>query len=199
MGSEVIMRGNVSWYLASVDTARPTAPNIMPAAAWVQFGDSFWDDDGVTFSRTQEIDEETILNETDPVEAFRRSEMKMLAGQVKNFTAEALMRAFNSNAVTTEAPTSTDAGFREMSLDMGITVQMFALLCRVDASPYDTPNVHAEDFRTEIWFPRSAEIGDFETVLSAKASAMVPVSFKAFKSNVAANNNSVRIVDMAHS
>ena len=28
MGSEVIMRGNVSWYLASVDTARPAAPNI---------------------------------------------------------------------------------------------------------------------------------------------------------------------------
>ena len=36
----------------------------------------------------------------------------------------------------------------------------------------------------------------FETVLSAKASSMVPVTFKAFKSNIPANGNSIRIVDM---
>ena len=64
MGSEVILRGNVSWFLAPVDTARPDAPNIAPAAAWVAFGDQYWDDDGVTWSRSQEIDEEMILNET---------------------------------------------------------------------------------------------------------------------------------------
>ena len=149
-------------------------------------------------ARSQELDEETILNETLPVEAFRRATGLMLAGNVKNFTAEALARAFNSNAITTTAPSATDAGFREMSLDLGVQVTMLAMLCRVDASPYDLPNVHQEDFRTEIWYPRCAEIGDFEAALSAKASAMVPVTFKAFKSNTPANGNSIRMVDMAH-
>ena len=50
MGSEVIIRGLVSWYLAPVDTPRPAAPNLAPAAAWIQLGDSFIDDDGVAWS-----------------------------------------------------------------------------------------------------------------------------------------------------
>ena len=51
------------------------------------------------------------------------------------------MRAFNSNPITISAPTPTNVGYREMSLDSGIVVRMLSLLCRVDASPYDEPNV----------------------------------------------------------
>ena len=41
MGSEVILRGNVSFHLAPVDTPRPDAPNLAPAAVWAGvFGDS---------------------------------------------------------------------------------------------------------------------------------------------------------------
>ena len=41
MGSEVILRGNVSFHLAPVDTPRPDAPNLVPGAVWAGvFGDS---------------------------------------------------------------------------------------------------------------------------------------------------------------
>ena len=197
MGSEVILRGQVSMYLGPVDTDRPAAPNLPPDAAFVLLGDSYWTDDGITWTREVEYDDETILNEPQAVGDFLMSSNQMLAGSIKNFSAESLMRAFNSNPVTTTPPTSTNVGFREMSLDVGISVRKFALLCRVDGSAYDAPDVHTAGFRTEIWFPRCGERGSFESVLSAKGSSMVPVSFKSFKSNVAANENSIRMTDLA--
>ena len=199
MGSEVILRGNVSFHLAPVDTPRPNAPNIAPGVVWALFGDSYWTDDGVTWTRETAYDDETILNEPQTVGDFLMSSNQMLAGTVKNFRAEALMRAFNSNPVTVTPPTSTNVGFREMSLDSGISVRKFAMLCRVDGSPYDAPDVHTPGFRTEIYFPRCGERGSFESVLSAKGSSMTPVMFKSFKSNVAANDNSIRMTDLATS
>ena len=197
MGSEVILRGNVAMYLAPVDTARPAAPNLAPAAPWALFGDSYWTDDGITWTRETSYDDETILNQPQAVGDFLMTSNQMLAGTVKNVRAEALMRAFNSNPVTTTAPTANNVGFREMSLAASISARKFALLCRVDGSPYDDPDVHTAGFRTEIWFPRCGERGSFSSVLSAKGSSMVPVMFKAFKSNVAANEDSIRMTDLA--
>ena len=108
------------------------------------------------------------------------------------------MRAFNSatRSLLPRRPPTTSASVK-CPWTASISVRKFALLCRVDGSPYDDPDVHTAGFRTEIWFPRCGERGSFSSVLSAKGSSMVPVMFKAFKSNVAANEDSIRMTDLA--
>ena len=195
MGSEVLLRGEVSVWTGVVDTARPDGPNVAPAAAWVQMGDSYWSDDGITLMVEQTIEKDYILNEAEAVDAFRTAMMKSIGGNLKNLTAEALSHALNRNAITTTSPTATEVGFREIDLDIGTLVRTFAALCRVDASPYDEANVRTAGFRTEVWFPRAFETANFESVLSPKASSMFPFTFEGLKSPTP-NVGSLRITDL---
>ena len=59
-----LLRGTVDIWLGPVDTPRPDAPNIAPAAAWLAFGDSYFDDAGVTMMIDKTREKDYILNES---------------------------------------------------------------------------------------------------------------------------------------
>ena len=80
---------------------------------------------------------------------------------------------FNGNPITSAQGTtqSGDPIFSQMSLDSGIEVCKYALLCQIDASPYEGSNKHTPGYRTEIYFPRCAEKSEFETIAGHKQTA----------------------------
>ena len=62
----------------------------------------------------------------------------MLSGKVKNISAEALMRAFNSNPNRlSRPPPQRRSATGKCHLTPGLLCACSSLLCRVDASPYD--------------------------------------------------------------
>ena len=195
------LRGRVHWYLADAETPVTLAPNLTPVApTWVKFAESFFDNDGVRIMRAQVLEDEEALNELEPVDVWRTSDIKSVSGRVKDISMETLQKIFNGNAITTEPATAVvgalpaQVEYKQMSLDSGIEVCMYALICQIDASPYDNRNKgHRAGFRTEIYFPRCAEKGDFETIAGAKQTAMVPVEFQAYKSMTVGFSNLIRM------
>ena len=121
--------------------------------------------------------------------------MKSIAGNLKNYTLEALTHVLNGNAITTTPPTATEVGFRDVDLDIGTLVKNYAVLCRIGASPYDSPNIRTADFVSEIWYPRAFEDGQVESAFGPKATAMYAFMFEGLKSNVPANKGNLRVTD----
>ena len=191
------LRGRVHWFLADEDTAAPDMAiegNYSLLAAWTKFGSSFFDSDGVRIMRTQVLEDEEALNELEPVDVWRTSDIKMVSGRVKDISMETLRKVFNNNAISSEPLNlPTNVNYDYMSLDSGIEVCKYALICQIDASPYEGTNKHRAGFRTEIYFPRCAEKSDFETIAGYKQTAMVPVEFQAYKSETTGRYNLIRM------
>ena len=198
MASEVLLRGTVDIWLGPVDTPRPSAPNIDPAAAWEKFGDSYFDDAGVTMMIDKTREKDYVLNEAEAVDVFGTVFVKSIAGNLKNYALEAMTHVLNGNAITITPPTATDVGFRDIDLDIGTLVKNYAVLCRIGASPYDQPNVKTADFMSEIWYPRAFEDGQVEATHSPKATTMYAFMFEGLRSNVPANRANLRTTDLAH-
>ncbi len=188
------LRGRVHWWLADAETPVTAAPNLTPAAPWELFAESFFDNDGVRIMRSQALEDEEALNELEPVDVWRTSDIKTVSGRVKDISLETLRKIFNNNAIAATAATAAQVAYSSMSMDSGIEVAKYALICQVDASPYDgRNNLHRPGFRTEIYFPRCAEKSDFETIVGAKQTAMVPVEFQAYKSETVGFSNLIRM------
>ena len=199
MPSEVLLRGKVSWYIGDVDADIPAAPNLaIVPADWTAIGEPYIDDDGVQFALPSTQEDEMVNGQTLPVDSYRTFEQPSLGGNVKDFSAEVLSKALNSNTITTAPPTAANAGYREVNLERGPQVTMMAVLCRIEGSPYDTPNAHDAQFNTDIYLPRCCEGGGFESALGAKQTGMVPLMFKGYKSNTTGKNHVIRMVDLAH-
>ena len=189
-----MLRGRVRWHLADPDTDPPAAMTLPQGPIWTLLGGSFFENDSVMLARSQTIEDEEALNELEPVGAWRNTDIKMLRGRLKDFTLESLRIAFNGNSITPVAATNAAVGYSEMSLDSDIVVAMYALICTVDASPYDSPRVRRPGFRTQIYFPTCAEKSDsFESPLGPKQTSMIPLEFQAYKSMNAGRHNLIRM------
>ena len=109
MPSEVLLRGKVSWFIGDVDADIPAAPNIaIVPADWTAIGEPYIDDDGVQFALPSTQEDETVNGQTLPVDSYRTFEQPSLGGNVKDFSAEVLSKALNSNAITTTPPTAAN-------------------------------------------------------------------------------------------
>lgn len=199
MGSERITYGKINAYLGAVDAVIPSAPNITPdVSVWTEIGESFLTDDALTLTSAQELAYEMILNETNPVHVYRLTQDLMVAFSLKDFALEVVQKGFNNNPIVTSAPSATDVGYLQMSLEQGIAVTNYALLVVYHASPYDMPNVITPDFKSHIYLPRCNEMADFESAMGAKQPAMTPLSFRNIKSDTAANFAQMRVANLAH-
>ena len=113
---------------------------------------------------------------------------------MKDISLETLSYIFNGNVVTNvPGVVGMNVDYDWMSMDSGIQVCKYALICQIDASPYDTARKHTAGFRTEIYFPRCAEKSEFETIAGYKQTAMVPVEFQAYKSETTGRENLIRM------
>lgn len=193
------VRGRVAVHLADPDTDPPAAPSVAYAnfpAAWSLFGDSFFDNEVVRFMRDQTMEDEEALNELEPVDVWRTSDVKRVSGRLKDFTLETLQVIFNNNAITNVAAQGGNLAYSQMSLDADILVEKYAVLVSVDSSPYDSANVHTTGFRTQLYLPNGAEVSNFDSPLSPKHTAMVPFEFKGYKSQTTGKTALIRMTKM---
>ena len=199
--------GNVYVWLGDMDTVRPAAPNIAPAASdWTLMGTTLGTgadqinivnlpDEGVTWEVTQTINPERDLNDVFPSDGFRVEADQMVNFSLKDFRAEIIQNALNGSAdnnlvtisAVDNAATPKEAGYRQLGVSaMGVAVTKVALLVRVDNSPYQ---VAGAGYVSEFWTPSCYEMSNFSTVLGSRAASMVPFQFMSILSRAAANVN----------
>ena len=179
MGVEVMVRGDVHLYVATAGTAKPSLDGTLDSGVWKEFGNSYFDGDGITVSGNQTVEEEEINNSVYGQEAFRTRAELMVSGQVKDFSLEAVAQAMNQNTIAETAATATASGFKSMPLKLGTTVKKVAILVRGSA-PYGNADDN-DDWNLQVWIPRAYEAGNFTTVLGKGAASLVPVEFRALE------------------
>lgn len=145
---EVVAHPLTVW-LAPVGTAFPDVSED-PDASWIKLGtsgDENYDEDGVTITHEQTIEEWTPAGSTGPRKAFRTEERLLVAFNLVDISADQYAKVLNDTDVTQVAAGSGTAGADEFGLSQGHTVASHALLAR-GVSPAD------EQFSAQYQVPR---------------------------------------------
>lgn len=109
-----------------------------PAGNWVKIGtsgDRNYSDEGVTIAHDQTIEMFRAAGATGPVKASRTEELLAVRFTLWDLLLEQYRLALNNNAVATTAAGAGTAGFKELEIYRGLTVQTMALLVRGVVSP----------------------------------------------------------------
>lgn len=125
-------------YVAAVGTAFPDVDEA-PSASWFKIGTSGADnynEDGVAIKHEQTIETFRGLGKTGQLKAWRTEEALKVGFGVHDVTAEQYGKMLNDATVTDVAAGSGTPGYRYIELQQGLTVALFALVLRADASPY---------------------------------------------------------------
>lgn len=162
-------------YLAPVGEAFPLIDTDPPGGNWVLVGASGsqrYDEDGVAIAHNEEIEDFRMLGTTGPVKSSRTEEELMVTVILHDLTLEQYAYALNFNAVTDTPEASGVAGFREVDLYKGRTVNTRALLAR-GPSPYD------EALFLQYEIPRVRAGGEPEVIWAKGEPAGLELSFMA--------------------
>jgi len=125
-------------YFAPLGEAFPLIDAAV-AGNWVKIGTSgpeSYDEEGVTVTHEEEVNEARPLGSTGAVKAFRISESLVISFTLWDVSLEQYALALNQNAVVTTAAGAGTAGFKEVPFYRGEQVSTMALLLRADVSPY---------------------------------------------------------------
>lgn len=163
-----LLTGMGRLYRAPVGTARP-ALTASPSGSWQDLGET---DDGLTISKTQNIEMFSSDQRTGNVKAVRTEEALRMETNLQESTLEALADVINGT-VTDTAPGSGTIGTRSMPLHAGATVSEFALLFRGD-SPYGP-------YSAQFWVPRGIFLDDVEMEYKKGEKVLIPVAFEALE------------------
>lgn len=145
---EVIAHPLTLW-LAPVGTAFPDVSED-PDASWTLVGtsgDENYDEEGVTVSHEQTVEEWTPAGSTGPRKAFRTGERLVIGVTVADISAAQYAQALNNATITQDAPGAGTAGVDRFGLTQGHDVAVFALLAR-GKSPAD------DQFEAQYQVPR---------------------------------------------
>jgi hypothetical protein len=119
-------------YVAAVGTTFPDVSQT-PSGSWFLLGTSGnknYDDDGITVTHEQKIDEFTPVGLTASRKAFRTEEEFKLAFKLVDVSATQYAKVMNQASVTTAPGGGGTSGSLSFNLLMGTTVQTYALLAR---------------------------------------------------------------------
>lgn len=136
-----IIQGAGEIWLAPVGEAYPDVDEA-PVGNWALLGGSsgnvFFGEEGITVTSEQTLALTRTLGSTGPVKATRIEERLTVAGLLVNGTAEEVAKLMNNPTVTDTPAAGGTPGYRSFNLRQGQTVEMFALLIRLEnLSAYD--------------------------------------------------------------
>lgn len=115
------------------------AIDTAPAGNWDRLGINgvrSQDEEGVTVTHEQSVNEFRAGGSTGPMKAFRTEESLIIAGSLADLTLESYSYVLNGATIATVAPDADDPGTKTIGLSRGFNVVEFALLVR-GISPYD--------------------------------------------------------------
>lgn len=145
-----LVYGPASIYTGPVDEARPDLEDA-PAGNWVLLGSNGsnnYAEDGVVVTPEGSIERFRVLGSTAPQKAARTEDDLMVTVTLHDLTAEHFAKVMEDVTVTDTAPGSGTAGVRSFNMLRTATIKEYALLVRIDSSPYI--DVAASQF----WLPR---------------------------------------------
>jgi hypothetical protein len=125
-------------YVAPVGTAFPDVDEA-PGVLWALLGTNgtrSQDEDGVTITHEQTVNEIRAGGSTGPIKAARAEESLVVAFNLMDLSLEAYAAVLN-NATVTDTPAGAGAmGTRSIGLSRGFAVNAVALLIRGEDGPY---------------------------------------------------------------
>ena len=142
-----IIRGPVMIFLADPNTAHPEIGVVPPSTDWTKIGASL-SDDGLAMAFNDEEEDTTTLDSPMVKEINIISVGIEYTVSIIDMTVETFARIQNGVGVTTQAPGSNTAGYREMTLGYGFTVKYYAVLAK-GQSPY------AEGMAHQVYLPKA--------------------------------------------
>lgn len=169
-------------YVAPTGTTFPTL-NAAPGVGWTLLGTNgtrSQDEDGITLTHEQTVNEIRAAGSTGPLKAARAEEGLVIAFNLMDLTLEAYSYVLNGNDVTETAPGAGTVGTVEMGLSRGFTVREFALLLR-------GPSAYDEDLLAQYEVPRAYESASPAPNFTKGAAAVLAVEFRALEDLAASN------------
>lgn len=155
-------------YVAPANEAMP-ALTATPAGNWRSMGET---DDGVTVSKTRNIEKFSSDQRTGNVKAVQTEEAVVIETNLQESTLENLVDVVNGTVTVTAAGSGT-IGKKSMGLHSGANVEEFAFLFR-GTSPYG-------NFPAQFYLPRGFFDDDVEMEYKKDEKTLIPVKFEALE------------------
>jgi hypothetical protein len=133
-----IIMSTATVYIAPVGTAMPDVYLATPAGPWAVLGTSGqldYDDDGVVLTTNQTFGDFTGAGSTIARKVSRLTEDFQVEVALVDMTLESLLRAFNNNAITSNASGGGNPGRKVINIYQGADVATMAICTRV-YTPY---------------------------------------------------------------
>lgn len=150
-----VIAGPGTIYLAPTGTAFPTSV-AAPAVAWVKLGsngDLNYDGAaGISVEMPQEVTSWKPLGSTAPRKFFRTDSGLMVKVKVVDMTLEQIKVALNGNTVTDTAAGAGTVGHRKIGLSRGVDIVNYAMLLRINLSPYGSDATWTHQYEIPIVF-----------------------------------------------
>jgi hypothetical protein len=156
-----------------------------PTAPWVKIGSSGdlnYTEDGVTVTHNQTVETFRALGSTGPRKAFRTEEELHISLTLADVTLEEYAKALEHNTVSTNAASSGVAGYKELGLSRGLSVERRALLVKSPNGPY------GDGWPMQYEVPVVVQIGEPEVVYVKGEPAGIMLEFLALEDPDAGNN-----------
>lgn len=176
-----IMAAPYTVWVAPVATAFPDL-SAAPSGTWVKLGavgDENYDEDGVTVSHEQTIEEFRPVGSTGARKAFRTEESLVISFNLADVTPAMYGKVLNNATVTDTAAGVGTAGNLNLNLYQGLHVARYALLARAEQSAMATADSDA--FRTQYEVPIVYQNASPEVVHKKGEPAMLACEFRALK------------------
>jgi hypothetical protein len=125
-------------YVAPSGTAFPDLDEA-PGAPWALLGTNgtrSQDEDGLTLTHGQTVNDVRAAGSTGPIKAFRAEEELVIAFNLMDLTLETYAMVLNGATVADVAPGAGALGTRTIGLSRGFGVEEFAMLMRLADGPY---------------------------------------------------------------
>jgi hypothetical protein len=170
-----------SVYVAPSGTAFPVL-GVAPGVAWTLLGINgtrSQDEDGVTITHGQTVNDVRAAGSTGPIKALRSEEELTIAFSLMDLTLETYAMVLNGATVTTVAPGVSTIGTKKIGLSRGFTVKEFAMLVR-GPSPYN------EAFPAQFEVPRVYESASAAPQFTKGQPAVLACEFRALEDLAAA-------------
>jgi hypothetical protein len=180
---EIIMAPYAVWVAPSGEPF-PDLDTDPPAGNWELLGTNgtrSLDEDGVTVTHEQAVNEQRAAGSTGPLKAARTEEGLVIAFNLLDLTLEAYSYVLNGNAVTTVPPGGGTVGYREIGLSRGFVVPEFALLVR-------GPSAYDENLLAQYEVPRAYENASAAPQFTKGQAAMLACEFRALEDLEAATD-----------
>lgn len=171
-----IITSPFSAWVAPSGTAFPLL-GAAPAAGWTLLGTNdtrSQDEDGVTLTHEQTVNEIRAAGSTGPLKAARTEEGLVIAFNLMDLTLEAYSYALNGNEVTETAPGAGTAGTVEIGLSRGFLVREFALMLR-------GPSAYDEALLAQYEVPRAYESASPAPQFTKGTAALLGLEFRALE------------------